>query len=166
VLIDRIERDVELGYDTQDQWSLGMKLAFEQYDLDTGLLDLQAAVDRAGGFGKVGLVGYCFGGRLACISACELDGLSAVSSFDGGGIAGEARRTARRPVQCHFGELDEGVTLAEVREFAAAQPTVDIPVYPGAGHGFNCDQRDGYHEASAEAALANTLDWFGKYLDR
>ncbi len=163
-IFDRTERDVELGYSTDEDWARGMKLAFEDYDLEAGTRDIQAAIDAASQFGKVGLVGYCFGGKLAWIAACECSGLSAAASYYGGGIAKEAHRTARCPVIAHFGELDEGVPLDEVRVFEAAQLDVAINIYPSAGHGFNCDHRDGYHAPSAEAALVNTLAFFDQHL--
>ena len=76
--------------------------------------------------GKVGVVGYCFGGLLTWLAACELEGVSAASSYYGGGVAGEVDRTARCPVMMHFGELDAHIPMSDVDKVRAAQPDVDV----------------------------------------
>ena len=84
-IFDRVERDVELGYEDQAEFDKGLKLAFEDLKMEETLKDLQAAVDAASAHGKVGVVGYCFGGLLTWLSACELSGVSAASAYYGGG---------------------------------------------------------------------------------
>ena len=113
--------------------------------------------------GKVGVVGYCFGGLLTWLSACELEGVSAASSYYGGGVAGEAERTAKCPVIMHFGALDAHIPLSDVDKVKAAQPDVPVYVYD-ADHGFNCDHRASFDEASAALAKERTLEFFGAQL--
>jgi carboxymethylenebutenolidase len=164
-IFDRIERDVELGYSVKADWDHGIDLAFNRFDRVSGLQDIAAAVRKVAAHGKVGLVGYCFGGLLAWLSACEIEGLSAVSSYYGGSIVKELHRTARCPVMMHIGDNDGGIPMTEIDAIRLAKPDVVMHVYPGAGHGFNCDQRDSYDAASARLARTRTLGFFGRHLD-
>ena len=157
-IFDRVEPGIELGYD-EEGMGAGIALAFEKLDMGNTLADLQAAINVAGEKGKVGVVGYCFGGLLTWLSACELSGVTAASSYYGGGVAGEAGRSAKCPVIMHFGELDEHIPMSDVDNVKAAQPDVPVYVYD-ADHGFNCDHRGSYNEAAATLAKQRTLDFF------
>jgi carboxymethylenebutenolidase len=68
----------------------------------------------------------------------------------------------------NFGETDQNPTPANVQtiqaELQRLGKAVDFKMYPGAGHGFFCNDRDSYHEASAGDAWTRTLDWFNKHL--
>lgn len=70
-IFDRIEADIELGY-TESDMGTGIELAFQKLDMQQTLADLQVAIDEAGKHGKVGVVGYCFGGLLTWLSSCQL----------------------------------------------------------------------------------------------
>ena len=165
-IFDRVERGVELGYDDAGMGA-GMKLAFQQLKIEDALQDLQTAVDHAAGLsdgGKVGVVGYCFGGLLTWLSACELTGVICASSYYGGGVSGARDKQAKCPVMMHFGELDAHIPLSDVDAVREAQPDVDIFVYQGADHGFNCDARSSYHAESAAIARRRTLEFFAQHL--
>ena len=166
-LFDRVERDIELGYEGDDM-QRGIDLAFNHTDRAKAFADLQAgiaalkkAVPNANG---VGVVGYCFGGLMTWLSACELTGVAAASAYYGGGIAGELERSANCPVMMHFGELDAHIPLTDVDKVKAAQPEVDVFVY-AADHGFNCDHRGSYDADAAASARQRTLDFFGQHLN-
>ena len=161
-IFDRAERDVELGYEEADM-GRGVQLAFQDIKREDTLQDLQAAIDEVGKYGKVGVVGYCFGGLLTWLSACELHGVACVSAYYGGGIAGELGRTAKCPVIMHFGELDAHISMSDVDSIKAALTDVDVHVYP-ADHGFNCDHRASYDAASAATARERTIAFFGEHL--
>ncbi len=161
-IFDRVERDIELGYEEADMGA-GIEIAFEKLNRDLALQDIQAAIEHASVQGKVGVVGYCFGGLLTWLAACELEGVSAASSYYGGGVAAEVARSARCPVMMHFGELDAHIPMSDVDKVRAAQPDVDVFVY-AADHGFNCDHRGSYDQASAELALSRTLEHFERHL--
>jgi carboxymethylenebutenolidase len=161
-IFDRVERDIELGYEEADMGA-GIEIAFQKLDRALALQDIQAAIEQASVHGKVGVVGYCFGGLLTWLSACELDGVSAASAYYGGGVAGEVDRSARCPVMMHFGELDAHIPMSDVDKVRAAQPDVDVFVY-AADHGFNCDHRGSYDQASAALALSRTLEHFERHL--
>ena len=157
-IFDRVEPDLELGY-TEEDMGRGIGLAFQKLEMPNTLADLQSAVRYASQHGKVGVVGYCFGGLLTWLSACELDGVAAASSYYGGGIAGEAGRTPRCPVIMHFGELDAHIPMSDVDRIRAAQPDVPVHVY-NADHGFNCDHRGSHDAPSAALARERTLAFF------
>ena len=126
---------------------------------------------------KIGIVGYCVGGRITYLAATSCQGLSAASVYYGGRILipfgdGPApvdlTNQIQIPVMGNFGADDANPSPEDVGNIEArlkeAGVTYDFKIYEGAGHGFNCDERDSYHEASANDALARTLAWFDKYL--
>jgi carboxymethylenebutenolidase len=161
-IFDRVERDVELGYQEADL-GRGVEIAFQKLDHKLALQDLQAAVDAAAAHGKVGVVGYCFGGLLTWRAACELSGIDAAVAYYGGGIVREADRQPRCPVVMHFGEKDAHIPMKDVDTIKAAQRDVRIFVYP-ADHGFNCDHRASYDAESADLARQRTLEFFAEHL--
>jgi len=162
-IFDRFERNVELGYEAQDM-TRGVEIARGKLKMEQTLQDLQAAVDDAKRFGKVGVVGYCFGGLLAWLAACELTGVSAVVSYYGGGVAGQLDRKPRCPVMMHFGDKDAHIPLSDVDKVRKAHPGVNVNVY-AADHGFNCDHRASYDAAAAKLALSRSLEFFAKNID-
>lgn len=161
-IFDRVEADLELGY-TEADMGRGIELAFQKLQMPNTLADLQAAADHAAAQGPVGVVGYCFGGLLAWLAACQLKGVAAAASYYGGGVAGEAGRSPNCPVIMHFGELDAHIPLSDVDKIKAAHPEIPVHVYP-ADHGFNCDHRASYHAESAALARRRTLDFFQEHL--
>lgn len=162
----RVQQGVELGYQPEDM-SAGraLKAAVEALPKPGVLGDVQAAVDHAAQAGKVGIVGYCWGGLLAWRAACALRGLSAAVPYYGGGMTtpDEIARSHKVPVLAHFGEQDHWIPLASVEAFRQAQPEVEVQVYP-ANHGFNCDQRAAYDAQAAQLARERTLAFFARHL--
>ena len=168
-LFDRVERDVELGYDA-DGMSRGRSLAFGGLAREDALRDIQATVEEAGkhASGRVGIVGYCYGGLMTYLAACRLEGVGCASGYYGGGIAAEFDRddgakAPKCPLILHFGRLDAHIPMADVDRIKAALPTVPVHVYD-ADHGFNCDHRASYHAASAALARQRTLALFKAHL--
>lgn len=161
-LYDRVEPDVELGYSGDDP-KKGMEIRAKT-ELPKTLLDIEAAIDHVKGAGKVGIVGYCWGGTLTYAAAVNVAGLSAASSYYGGGVSAMADQKPKIPTICHFGETDHSISMEAVEKFKAAQPDVPVYVYPGAGHGFNCDERASYHKESADLARKRSLDLFAKHV--
>jgi carboxymethylenebutenolidase len=160
-LFDRVRPNIELGY-TGDDMKEGVAIR-AQCANDKTLLDIETAILHVAGAGKVGAVGYCWGGSLAWLSACSLDGLSAGVSYYGSQLPALADKTARCPFIAHFGEKDHGIPLEGVDKFKAAQPNVPVYVY-AADHGFNCDQRASYDAAAAKLARERTLAFFAQHL--
>ncbi len=161
-IFDRIERDIELGYEEADM-GRGIELAFQKLDHAKALGDIQTAINAAAEHGKVGVVGYCFGGLMTWLSACDLDGVSAASSYYGGGVAGQMDKTPNCPVIMHFGELDAHIPMSDVETVKTAQPDTPVYVY-NADHGFNCNHRGSYDADAAQLAYARTLEHFNAHL--
>jgi len=160
--------DVELGYTEADMGEgFGGKTAVEALPAPGVMADLQAAIDHAAqaSGGKVGIVGYCWGGLLTWRAACTLKGLSAAVPYYGGGMTtpDEAARQPKVPVLAHFGDQDHWIPLDTVKAFEQAQPGVQVKVY-AANHGFNCDHRASYNADAAKLALARTLDFFAQHV--
>jgi len=158
---DRARPGVELGY-TEDDMKAGfeLKTAVEALPGAGVLQDIQAAIDHAAkaSGGKVGIIGFCWGGLLAWRSACLLKGLSAAVPYYGGGMTAEAEaaRQPQCPVLAHFGDQDHWIPLEGIESFKKAHPEVQVHVY-AAHHGFNCDQRGAYDRAAADLARERTL---------
>lgn len=161
-IFDRVEPDIELGY-TEADMGKGVELAFQKLAMSNTLADIQAAIDHAAEHGKVGVVGYCFGGLLTWLSACELQNVAAASSYYGGGVVGQKDKAPKCPVIMHFGELDAHIPLSDVEQIKAAHPEVPVYVYP-ADHGFNCDHRASFNADAAGTARERTLAHFAAHL--
>jgi carboxymethylenebutenolidase len=162
----RVQPGVELGYTEADMGTgFGFKTAVEGLPAPGVMADIQAAIDHAAQAGKVGIVGYCWGGLLTWRAACTLEGLSAAAPYYGGGMTAgaEPERKPRVPVMVHFGDQDHWIPLDTVEAFKKAQPDVAVHVY-NANHGFNCDQRGSYNEAAAKLARERTLAFFAQHL--
>ena len=155
-LFDRGERGVELGYDDAGRTrgiELVMPIAF-----DAAMLDVAAAVEHVSDTGPVAVIGYCFGGSVAWIAACDLP-IAAAVGYYGGQIHAMIDRRPKVPMMLHFGELDHGIPLDQVSAIAEAHPEVPVHVYQGADHGFNCDARATHDARSAAIALGRTLEF-------
>ncbi len=164
-LFDRQEPSIELGYTEADmQRGFGLMQAA---GLDTPLLDIDAAraelQRRLGSGGKVGVLGFCWGGLLSWLSACRLKGFSAAVPYYGGGIPNHAQLTPQCPVLAHFGERDHWIPTDSVKAFAAAQPGVEVHVY-AADHGFNCDQRGSFDAEAARLARERSEAFLKQHL--
>ena len=162
----RAKQGVDLGYTQEDMGAgFALKTAVEALPAPGVLQDIQAAVNHVASAGKVGVVGYCWGGLLTWRSAALVSGLSAAAPYYGGGMTSpeEASRKPLVPVLAHFGDQDHWIPMDTVEAFKKAQPGVEVQVY-AANHGFNCDQRGSYNEAAAKLAKERTLAFFTKYL--
>jgi carboxymethylenebutenolidase len=161
-MFDRLQRGYDTGY-SQPEIQAGIEV-MQKLDWKNTLLDVDAAVKEAAKAGKVGIVGYCWGGTVSWVAAARASGLACSAPYYGGGMPGFMSETPKVPTLCHFGELDQSPTLEQSRAIAKAHPEITAHFYPGAGHGFNCDQRGSYHAASAKLARQRTLEFFRKHL--
>ena len=162
----RVKPGVELGYTDADMGEgFGYKTAAEALPAPGVMQDIQAAIDYAAQLsgGKVGIVGYCWGGTVAWKAAAEVAGLACSSPHYGGGIPNHASLQAKCPVMFHWGEKDQSITLEAAQKVKAAQPQWEHHFYP-AGHGFNCDQRGSFDAASAKLARERTLAFLRKHV--
>ena len=161
---------VELGYGADDR-QRGVALAGALQAPEV-LVDLQATVaalrarPEVGG-AKVGVIGFCMGGRLAYTAAALTD-VDAAVSYYGGGIAGQLALASQVtcPIQFHFAGTDNHIppeAVAAVREAFAGKPA-EIFEYPGSHHGFNCWARASYHAPSSALALGRSLAFLAQRL--
>ncbi len=145
------------------------------------MADLDAAAAFAGGDGgdraRLGITGYCWGGRIVWLYAAHNPGLKAGVAWYGrlAGTPGPLQpqnpidlvSNIKAPVLGLYGELDQGIPVADVERMRAAlgpNSQSRLEVFKGAGHGFLADYRPSYHEESARAAWADALAWFGAHL--
>jgi len=162
----RVKPDVALGYTPEDiSAGVALKAAVEGLPAPGVVQDIQAAVDYAAQAGKVGVVGYCWGGLLTWRAACLVSGVTAAVPYYGGGmtVAAEIARQPQCPVLAHFAENDASIPLDGVAAFKQAHPEVEVRIYP-ATQGFNCDHRGAYDAPAAALARSATLDFFARHL--
>ena len=159
-IFDRIEPNFTSGYST-DEIAVARKFVANP-DWPAMLRDTQAAIDAVEG--PVGIIGFCLGGSVAYAAATKLSGLKAAVGYYGGAIVRFADDKPQVPTQLHFGEKDSGIPLSDVETIRTKRPEVEIFVYPGAQHGFGCDERASFDKASADLAWPRAMGFFGKHL--
>ncbi|MFQ6030177.1 MAG: dienelactone hydrolase family protein, partial [Dehalococcoidia bacterium] len=145
--------------------------------------DVKAAVDylKAQPFvdaDRIGIVGFCFGGRVSYLSAASIPDIKATSVFYGGRIlqplGGDGpsplslTANINSPVLGLFGEEDQNPSPEDVdtieAELKKANKTYEFHMYPGCGHGFHCNARSSYRPESARDAWGKTMAWFDQHL--
>lgn len=158
---DHLETGVEMDY-SDASMAKGRQLVTE-LGLDRAVEDVASAAEAIASAGKIGTVGYCWGGTVAFLSAIRL-GLPSVSYYGARNVPFLGEKL-QAPVMFHFGEEDPSIPPAMVAKHRDMLPQMDVYTYPGAGHAFNRDIDPGhYHQASAELALKRTMAFFDKYL--
>ncbi|KKW93609.1 MULTISPECIES: dienelactone hydrolase family protein [Sphingobium] len=167
----RIEPHIELDADVPEQLQQAFGL-FGQFDQDLGIQDIEATIKAAraelGDGGKVGLTGYCLGGRLAFMSACRTDGDAFVGYYGVGidGLLGE-QHAIGKPVMLHIPTAD-GFVSAEVQqkmhEGLKDNRHVTLHDYEGLDHGFAAEMGNRRNEEAAQLADRRTADFFAAHL--
>jgi carboxymethylenebutenolidase len=160
-LFDRIRRGIQLGYSAAEvQEGVGYR---SQLTPQTSLKDVAAAAAVVRNSGRVGCLGYCWGGTLAYLAAGQLPLACAVVYY--GKVVAYLDQKPRCPVMFHYGSNDKSISLADVEQTRAAVPAPqNVYLYEGAAHGFNCEQRDSYDPQAAALARARTLEFLARYL--
>ncbi|MDE2247539.1 MAG: dienelactone hydrolase family protein [Pseudomonadota bacterium] len=158
-IFDHVESGVELGYD-EAGFARGRQLAAE-VGLERALEDVASAAEAIASAGKIGTVGYCWGGTVALLAALRL-GLPSVSYYGARNLP-FLHETPKAPVMFHFGEKDQHITAEMVARHRELLPQMQTFSYP-ADHGFNRDVGASYDEASARLALQRTMAFFDQHL--
>jgi carboxymethylenebutenolidase len=159
-LFDRVRRSVELDYSPESvQQGRGYSL---QVPREKMLLDLAACLNVVKHAGPAGIVGYCWGGTVAYIAACELPVAAAVAYY-GSRIVQNLDHHPRVPVMYHFGSQDKSIPPEAIEQIRAADPGGEFHVYD-AGHGFNCTPRPAYDAQAAGLARQRTLAFLAHHL--
>jgi carboxymethylenebutenolidase len=169
-----------VGYD-QLQDAIGLMNRWTDAQI---VADVRAAVgalesDSGVRADRIGITGFCMGGRASYLAACEIPAIVAAVPFYGGGIAGPQFAPGavapvtltgkmRAAIQLHFGEKDAYIPLSAVDEIRHAlgreKKDFEVHVYPGAGHGFFCRERADYNEAAASLAWDRAKAFLKKHL--
>lgn len=160
----RQEPGIQLGY-TPEDWQRAFAL-YQGFDVDRGMADLQSAITALRGRSevqgaKVGVVGYCLGGKLAYLAACRTDCDVAVGYY-GVGIedALDESGRIRRPLALHIAELDKFCpppARERILRTLGGKPGVELHVYPGADHAFARKDGEHFHKPSALMAHQRTI---------
>ena len=158
-VFDTLERNVELGYDSHGR-EKGIDL-MSRLGFDRALASVLAAAKAVEPAGKVGVVGFCWGGSVAYLAAIRA-GLPAVSYYGGSNVrfAGEK---AKGPLQFHYGLRDANISEADREAVRAANPGAEFYIYD-AEHAFNCDARPSYDAEAARLARERALAFFGRHV--
>jgi carboxymethylenebutenolidase len=153
-MFDRVERNVTLDYSEIEKGRDYMR----RLQWPNTLADVEAAAHEARTAGSVSVVGYCWGGTVAHVAASEL-ALDAAVSYYGGGVAKMLDKKPRCPIMYHFGDKDAAIPLPDVDKIKQANPQSTLHLYPGAGHGFNCDERASYSANDAKVAFERSIEF-------
>lgn len=160
-LFDRVERGVDLNYDTVGI-DTGRKLR-ELVGWDAAVADVQAAVDHAAKSGPVAVIGFCWGGTLAFLSAARFDNVACAVSYYGGQTVPFAQEKTRAPVLMHFGSEDPRIPETDRKIILEANPDIEAHVYP-TDHGFNCDHRKEWDAPCAALAMDRTIAFLARHI--
>jgi carboxymethylenebutenolidase len=163
-IFDRSQPNFQCGY-TPDEIANARKFIASP-DWPAMLRDTQAAIDAAKGNGPIGIIGFCLGGSVAYAAATKLSGLSAAVGYYGGAVVRFADDKPTVPTQLHFGEKDAGIPLTDVETIKSKRPEVEVFIYPGAQHGFHCDERASYDKTSSDIAWPRSLAFFAKHMKK
>ena len=159
-MFDRQQRGVESGYDPA---SIQAGIDFMMKADPAGVLaDVNAAIDAVSHAGKVGMVGYCWGGRVTYLAGCHTN-IAAGVAYYGGGIAQLLKDTPRCPMMFHHGDRDMHIPLSDVEAIKKAFPQ-GVYHLDAADHGFNCSERASFHAESAHLAFDRTIEFFRKHV--
>ena len=160
-LFDRVQKNVDLGY-SADDIAKGRDIRAKVTN-DMAMKDVEAALKAASGAGKVGIVGYCWGGLITWLAAAKVPGLACAVPYCGGGMPDHAELEPKVPVMGHFGSKDQHIPVEGVKRLAAKHPKHQFFIYE-ADHGFNCDQRGSYNAPAAKQARTRTLEFLRKHV--
>ncbi|MEP6939730.1 MAG: dienelactone hydrolase family protein [Rudaea sp.] len=164
---DHVEAGVELDYGKAG-FERGRSLVGE-IGFERALEDVAAAAQSIASSGRIGVVGYCWGGTIALLAAIRL-ALPAVSYYGGRNVQFLDEPLAA-PVQFHFGERDASIPAAAIERhresyaLAIAAGCAEVFAYADAGHAFDRDVDTGHFARAASAsARARTLAFLDRYL--
>ena len=162
-LFDRLKPGTELPYSRIDEG----RALMQQLVIDDVARDLAGAVATLRNLlpagAKIGVVGYCWGGAIADLAACRTD-VDAAVAYYGRANVNWLQEQPRCPVLYHFGAKDPLIPPEVVQQIRDGRPNAQVWVYPDAGHGFSCDERPEFHQASHTLALYRTLEFFTEHL--
>lgn len=161
----RIKPYLDLGYDEKDR-EIGLQ-CYQQFNIELALQDIastiQALKKRKDVTGKVIVLGFCLGGKLAYLTAAQNE-VDAAVCYYGGGIHEhlDKAKDIHCPIQFHFGGDDAHISaknVGAIREAFKGSAQAEIYVYPDAEHAFSNPDRPSYHKASADEAHTRVVNF-------
>lgn len=166
----RLKPGLELGYEGQD-FDTALDY-FQKFDEEKGLADLKEAAsalrDHKKCTGRIGVMGFCLGGKLAFRLASQFNFNAAVSYYP---VFIDKHLDEAARLRCetviHFAELDSFVpleTYEKIRKGLEAKQNIHIYMYDGVDHGFNCDARSSFNKEAADLAWSRSLEVLNKEL--
>ena len=157
---DHFEAGVELGYD-EAGFKRGRELVGE-LSFDQAIADVASAAESIKSAGRIGCVGYCWGGTVAYLAAARL-AMPSVSYYGARNVKFLDEKP-QAPVQFHFGEKDTSIPPEAIERHREALPDAEVYTYP-AGHAFDRGvDPHAYDAPSAKLALERTLAFFARNL--
>jgi carboxymethylenebutenolidase len=163
-LYDRKEPGLVFDYDKPSHDRA--QRIYKNWDFEDSLKDLDAAKAHVASAGKVGIVGYCWGGTLAWLAACRRD-YSAAVAYYGSLMPDYAQENAMCPTIAIIGTEDTTIPPDRLDMFRKAQPTIPVHLYSGAKHGFDNPMRvERYHPQACDEARQLTVAFLSEYLAR
>ena len=161
-LYDRLGRDVVLDYKKDSSTALEFR---EKVPFDKVLADVAATAAHLQSIGNdVCIVGFCWGGTAAWLSAARVPGIKLSVSYYPTRLTGMVNEEPRCPVLIHLGERDHVTPLSMAGELRARHGAIlEVQIYP-CGHGFDCHDRKDFHQPSSALALERTLAFLSRHL--
>lgn len=159
-LFDLVHPGTELAYDEAGV-ARGREIA-DELGFGGALDGVRGAYDLLEAEYRVVVVGFCWGGSVAYLANTRM-GLPAVSYY-GGRTVPFLKERPKAPLMLHFGEDDPLIPTEDVQAHRDALSAAEIHVWPGAGHGFNCDLRPDFVPEIAQQAMSRTLSFLQKNL--
>lgn len=157
-MYDRVAKNIVLDYSDFE----AARESMGKLDRDTAVLDMQAAAEFGRSAGKVGIVGFCWGGAMADLAACN--GLvEAGVSYYGRMTIEWLDQHPTCPMVYHYGEVDELIPMQTI-ETIQRKRKGEVYVWGGADHGFCCEDRPSFHKQAYRDSMNITLAFFSTHL--
>jgi carboxymethylenebutenolidase len=157
-MFDRVEPNIVLDYTDFDT----ARATMDKLDRDQCVLDMQAATEYAASAGKVGIVGFCWGGAMADLAACN-DLVSAAVSYYGRMTIEWLDQHPTCPVFYHYGEVDQLISLETIEKIQRKR-SGNVRIWGAADHGFCCEDRPSFNKQATRASMNLTLEFFAEHL--
>jgi carboxymethylenebutenolidase len=165
------ESNAVVGYDQlPDAIRLMSTLQDDKIVADVASAVAYLKADNAVRPDRIGITGFCMGGRISFLAAAANPDIKAAAPFYGGGIAGLLDRAPKitAPLLLFFGDQDPFIPNEQVDQIKTTLKNLnkdaEVVVYPGAPHGFFCNERDSYRKDAAANAWERLKTFLARHL--
>jgi carboxymethylenebutenolidase len=157
-MFDRVEKNTVVDYDDFEKAISTMGML----DREQSIGDIRAAVEYAKSAGKVGAIGFCWGGSMADLTACN-GMVDAGVSYYGRATVEWLDQQPTCPMFYHYGEIDKLISLETIEKIQHKRKG-NVRIWGGADHGFCCENRPSFHKQAAQSSFELTLEFFAEHL--